>query len=146
MIVGAPSSIDTPLAVVERAYQAWEDRDFVEVLCAFDPEVRWHQEDGLPYGGDYCGRGALAQLVRDVLSDWGWLDVKPRKFAIHHGLVAVVGAYEGEGRVSGFRFEDPFVHVWCVERGRGVWMGLYRTPATALRDLDRESGIAVWQR
>ena len=72
--------MDHPLTVVENAYRAWEERDFVEALCALDPEVVWHQEDGLPYAGDYRGRDAVAQLLRDVLSDWGRLEIKPVKW------------------------------------------------------------------
>jgi len=127
-----------PLAVVESAYQAWQDRDVVEALCALDPGVRWHQEDGLPYRGDYVGRDAVAGLFRDVLSDWDWLEIKPHTFATDGDLVLVLGTYEGRGKVTGFRFTDRFVHLWGLAGGRGTWMGLYRTPGHALRDLDRE--------
>ena len=132
--------MDHPLTIVERAYRAWEERDFVEALCALDPEVRWHQEDGLPYAGDYVGRDAVAQLLRDVLSDFGRLEIKPVKFAAYGGLVAVLGSYEGEGKVTHFHFEDRFIHLWSVAEGRADWMGLYRTSGPALRDLDRLYG------
>lgn len=139
-------STRSPLDIVEDAYRAWEDRDFVEALCALDPEVRWHQEDGLPYAGDYVGRDAVAQILRDILSDWQHLEVKPLQFAAHGGLVAVVGDYEAEGRLTGFHFHDHFIHLWSISEGRGVWAGLYRTPALALQELDRHSGAAAWHR
>ena len=138
--------METPLEIVERAYQAWEDQDFVEVLCALDPDVHWHQEDGLPYAGDYVGREAIAQILRDVLSDWRQFDVKPLCFSTHGGLVAVLGAYEAEGKVTGFHFEDRFIHLWSVEDGRGVWAGAYRRAAAAMRDLDQHAGTAAWHR
>jgi uncharacterized protein len=132
--------MDQPLTIVERAYQAWQEGDFVEALCALHPEIRWHQEDGLPYAGDYVGRDAVAQLLRDLLSDFGRFEIKPLKFAAHGGVVAVIGTYEGEGKVTHFHFEDRFVHLWNVEDGRAQWMGLYRTSGPALRDLDSMLG------
>ncbi len=135
--------MDGPLAVVKGAYRAWEERDFVEALCALDPDVRWHQEDGLPYPGDYIGRDAVAGLLRDVLSDWARLEVKPLRYTAYGSLVSVVGSYEGEGKLTRFRFEDRFVHLWYIAGGRGVWTGLYRAPAPALRDLDLMAGAAA---
>jgi ketosteroid isomerase-like protein len=136
---------DEPLTVVENAYRAWAERDFVEMLCAFDPDVRWHQEDGLD-ASEFTGRDAVAGRLRDVLSDWRWLDITPLRWTTHGRLVAVVGSYAGEGRVTGFRFDDKFTHLWRVEHGRSVEIGLYRTPATAMRELDRRSGLTAWHR
>ena len=134
--------MDHPLTVVERAYRAWEEHDFVEALCALDPEVRWHQEDGLPYAGDYVGRDQVAQLLRDLLSDFGRFEIKPIKFAAYEDMVAVLGTYEGVGKVTGFEFEDRFIHLWKVNDGRAEWMGLYRESGPAFRDLDRLTGVA----
>ena len=132
--------MDQPLTIVEHAYEAWQEGDIVEALCALDPEIRWHQEDGLPYAGDYVGRDAVAQLLRDLLSDFGWFQIKPTHFAATGDLVAVIGTYEGEGKVTRFHFEDRFVHLWSVAEGRADWMGLYRTSGPALRDLDARLG------
>jgi ketosteroid isomerase-like protein len=132
--------MDQPLTIVERAYEAWRERDYVETLCVLHPEVRWHQEDGLPYGGDYVGRGAVAQLLQDLLSDFGRFEIKPTRFAACGGLVAVIGTYEGEGRLTRFHFEDRFVHLWNLADERADWMGLYRTSGPALRDLDARIG------
>jgi ketosteroid isomerase-like protein len=128
--------MDSPLAVVERAYEAWGEHDVVETLCAFDPNVRWHSEDGLPYRGDFVGRGVMAERIRAILGDCDWLDAKPLRYSVDGALVAVVGTYEAWGPDSGFLFRERFVHVWSVAGGRGVWLGLYRTPKDALRALD----------
>lgn len=134
----------SPLEIVEGAYRAWGDDDFVEVLCALDPDIRWHQEDGLPYAGDHVGREAVAQLLRDILSDWDHLDIEPRTFKTSGGLVAVFGAYEAEGKVTGFRFHDRFVHLWSVEGSRISRSRLYRNAAHAMRDLDAMSTYGAW--
>jgi len=135
--------MDTPLSVVENAYRAWADRDFAEWLCTFDPDVRWHQEDGLPYPGEFTGREAVADLLRDILSDWRRLDVTPLRWTVHGDVVVVAGSYTGEGLVTGFRFEDRFIHVWLIEDERSVEVRLYRTPAEAMSDLDRRFGLAI---
>jgi ketosteroid isomerase-like protein len=134
-----------PLTVVENAYRAWADGEFVDVLCAFHPDVRWHQDDGL-HEGELVGRGALADRLRDLLGDWLWLDVTPLRITVHGSLVAVVGTYSGTRRATGFAFEDKFTHLWGVRDGRGVEIGLYRTPATAMRELDRHSARAAGHR
>lgn len=137
--------MDSPLAVVERAYQAWQDHDVVETLCAFDPDVHWHsEEDRLPYHGDFVGRGALADRVRAILGDWDWLDARPLRYSADGGLVSVVGTYEACARGADLRFCDRFVHIWSVVGGRGVWLGMYRTPKDALHALD--GGIALPRR
>ena len=132
--------METPLGVVERAYKAWEDGDIVEALCALDPEVRLHREDGLPQRGEYVGRDAVAEVFREVMGDWMWLEVKPVRFSAVGPIVAVVGSYEGCGNATGFRFHDRFVHLWAMEGGRGVWVGAFRTPVEALRALDGQLG------
>lgn len=135
--------MDTPLSIVENAYRAWAERDFAEWLCTFDPEVRWHQEDGLPYAGERVGRDAVADLLRDILSDWRHLDVTPLRWTAHGDVVVVVGSYTGEGRTTGFQFEDQFVHLWVIKDMRGVEVRLYTTPANAMRDLDHRCGLAA---
>lgn len=104
----------------------------------FDPQVQLHYEhDGLPYRGDFVGREALAGIVRDILSDWAFLEVTPFAFAVHNGLIAVLGRYEGEGKVTHFPFVDRFVHLWEVPGERAVRFATYRSAAQAMRDLDR---------
>jgi ketosteroid isomerase-like protein len=128
-----------PLTVVENAYRSWAEGDYVEMLCAMSPDVRWHQEDGL-HATEFVGRSGVAERIKDVLSDFRWLEITPLRWTVHGQLVAVVGEYAGEGRTTGFSFEDKFTHVWRVENGRGVEIGLYRTPALAMRDLDAALG------
>jgi ketosteroid isomerase-like protein len=128
-----------PLTVVENAYRAWAEGDYVETLCAFSPDVVWHQEDGL-HAAEFVGRGAVAERLKELLSDFRFLEITPLRWTAHGQLVAVVGEYVGEGRTTGFAFEDKFTHVWRIEDGRGVEIGLYRTPALAMRDLDVRLG------
>jgi len=135
--------METPLAIVERVYRAWAERDYAEALSLVDPDVRWHQDDGLPYGGVYTGREAVAGVLRDALSDWRRLDVTPHRFMSERNVVVVFGAYEGEGLTTGFLFEDRFTHLWQIENGRGVAVGLYRTPAGAMRELDRHPELVA---
>ena len=79
---------------------------------------------------------------RDLLSDFGRFEIKPIKFAAYEDMVAVLGTYEGVGKVTGFEFEDRFIHLWKVNDGRAEWMGLYRESGPAFRDLDRLTGVA----
>jgi len=133
----------SPLEIVESMYRSWADGDFVEVLCAMDPDIRCHRHDGLPYAGDFIGRGAIAEQLRDILSDWRRLDCTPVRSTSDGDTVLVFGSYEGEGRVTGFHFEDRFTHVWRVREGRAVELGLYRSPVDALRALDQPPAVAA---
>lgn len=129
-------STHAPLVTVKNAYRAWAEGDVVELLCALDPEVRWHQDDRLDEA-ELVGRGAIADRIKDVLNDFRRLEVTPLRWTAQGRLVAVTGQYTGEGRATGFQFEAKFTHLWGVKDGLGVEIGLYRTPATALRELDR---------
>jgi ketosteroid isomerase-like protein len=131
------------LEIVESMYRSWAEGDFVEVLCAMDPEIRVHRHDGLPYDSEMVGREAMAATVRDILSDWRRLDITPERSTSAGEDVLVFGSYEGEGRVTGFHFEDRFTHVWRVRDGRAVEVGFYRSPADAMRALDQAPPLAA---
>ena len=132
--------MDHPLTVVERAYRAWRRR----TSSSSAPLTRRSagtRRTGF-YAGDYIGRDQVAQLLRDLLSDFGRFEIKPIKFAAYEDMVAVLRTYEGVGKVTGFEFEDRFIHLWKVNDGRAEWMGLYRESGPAFRDLDRLTGVA----
>lgn len=124
-------------------YRSWAEGDFVEVLCAMDPDIKIHRRDGLPYDGDAVGRGAMADTLRDILSDWRRLDVTPVRATSDGDAVLVFGCYDGEGRETGFHFEDRFTHLWRVREGRAVEVGFYRSPVDALRALDQPPALAA---
>jgi uncharacterized protein len=131
------------LEIVESMYRSWAEGDYVEVLCAMDPEIRVHRHDGLPYAGEYVGRGAMADTLRDILSDWRHLEITPVRSTSDGDAVLIFGSYEGEGRTTGFHFEDRFTHLWRVRDGRAVEVGFYRTPVDAMRALDQPSALAA---
>jgi ketosteroid isomerase-like protein len=127
------------LEIVESVYRSWAEGDFVEVLCAMDPEIRVHRDDGLPYRGDSVGREAVAATLRDLLSDWRRFEITPLRATSDGDDVLVFGSYEAEGRATGFHFEDRFTHVWRLRDGRAVEVGFFRSPVDALRALDQQA-------
>jgi len=86
------------------------------VLAAFSPGIKWTVTAGLPYGGTYIGRDAVADNVfARFTAEWEDFAVVPeRLFAVHDAVLAL-GHYVGKRLETGKSVRARFVHVWKLE-------------------------------
>jgi ketosteroid isomerase-like protein len=108
--------------LVRRSYAAFDRGDLDAVLADFDPEIEWHQAQGLPHGGLYRGRDAVRRNVFEPLDAewWETFAATPEEFIDGGGQVVVLGRYRGTAKRTGKALDVPFVHVWTVVDGRAT--------------------------
>jgi ketosteroid isomerase-like protein len=126
-----------PTEVAEQIYDAFERRDFVELLSLLAPDVCWIEHDGLPYEGVRHGRGAvMAEVFEPLTMDWRNFELRRTHVTAHGQLVLVSGRYCGELMVSGHELGGSFVHLLLVREERLVEAQLYGYALAAMNALD----------
>jgi uncharacterized protein len=92
------------------------------VLADLDPEVEWHQAQGLPHGGLYRGRDAVSRNVFEPLDAewWSEFSAVPDEFLDAGEQVVALGRYRGTAKATGKLLDVPFVHVWTLRDGRAT--------------------------
>jgi uncharacterized protein len=110
------------VALVRRSYEAFARGDLTAVLADFDPEIEWHQAQGLPHGGFYRGRAEVERAIFGPLEEEWWDDFEatPSEVLDAGDDVVVLGRYSGRGKHTGKELDVPFVHVWTLRDGRAV--------------------------
>ncbi len=122
------------LALVQRLYGAFGQRDWATIRELFAPDIEWIQNEGFPGGGRHVGADAVLNDVfakfRDEWDPWRavvveWLDTG-------HAIVAL-GEYRGTHRVTGKSTVAAFAHVYEVRDGRIICFRQF-TDTAKLRD------------
>jgi len=111
-----------PVEIARRCYEAFERGDLDAVVAVFDPQIEWHQAQGLPHGGVYRGADAVRQSIFEPLdADW-WdeFSAPPDEFLDAGDAVVVLGRYRGTAKGTRRRLDVPFAHVWRFRDGRAV--------------------------
>jgi uncharacterized protein len=110
------------LELVKRSYVAFARGDLDAAMADMDPEIEWHQAQGLPHGGFYKGVDAVRRAIFDPLDEdwWDEFSADPDEFLDAGGEVVVLGRYRGRAKGSGKPLDVPFVHVWTVRGGRAT--------------------------
>ena len=110
---------DANIEVVKGAYEAFGRGDVEAVLGTFSEDVQWHEAEGMPYGGVYTGREAIAQDVfGPITQDIPNFSVTPEEYIASGDTVVAVVRYRGTGQVTGKELDLPVVHVWDVRDGQ----------------------------
>jgi ketosteroid isomerase-like protein len=92
------------------------------VLGDMDPEIVWHQAQGLPHGGIYNGLEAVRANVFDPLDEQWWdeFSAAPDEFLEAGEQVVVLGRYRGVAKGTAKVLDVPFVHVWTLQDEKAV--------------------------
>jgi uncharacterized protein len=110
------------LEIVRRSYEAFERGDLAAVLADLDPEIEWHQAQGLPHGGLYRGRDEVRKNVFEPLDLewWSEFSAVPDEILDAGEQLVVLGRYRGTAKRTGKRLDVPFVHVWTLRDERAT--------------------------
>ena len=87
--------------LVRRSYDAFARDDLDGVLGDMDPEIEWHQAQGLPHGGTYRGLDEVRrEHLRPARRASGGTSSRPSpdEFLDAGAQVVVVGRYRGVGK------------------------------------------------
>jgi ketosteroid isomerase-like protein len=110
------------LEIVQRSYEAFARHDLDAVLGDMDPEIEWHQAQGLPHGGLHRGLDEVRKNIFEPLAAewWSEFSADPDELLDAGDQVVVLGRYRGIAKGSGKRLDVPFVHVWTLRGGRAI--------------------------
>ena len=105
-----------------RAYEAFSAGDIDRVVAHMDPEIEWHQAQGLAHGGLYRGLDQVRRAIFDPLDEQWWdeFSADAEEFLDAGDHVVVLGRYRGLAKRTGKRLDVPFVHVWTYTGGKAT--------------------------
>jgi hypothetical protein len=108
--------------IVKRSYDAFARGDLDGVLGDMDPEIEWHQAQGLPHGGFYRGLDEVRRNIFDPLDTewWDGFTATPGEFLDAGDHVVVLGRYRGTAKQTGRVLDVPFVHVWTLQGEKAI--------------------------
>ena len=111
-----------PIDLVRRSYEAFSRGDLDAVLADMDPQIEWHQAQGLPHGGLHVGVEDVRRSIFEPLDEswWDGFTAVPEEFLDAGDQVVVVGRYRGTARESRKQLDVPFVHIWTVTGDKAV--------------------------
>ena len=110
------------LEIVTRSYAAFARHDLDAVLADMDPDIEWHQAQGLPHGGYYRGLDEVRRNIFDPLDRdwWSEFSAVPDEFIDAGDQVVVIGRYRGVAKETAKRLDVPYVHVWTLSDGKAI--------------------------
>jgi ketosteroid isomerase-like protein len=124
--------------IVERAYDAFAQRDAETLTSIADPAIEISSVTGIIAGREnpYTGREALSQYLADVDRIWDEMELLPQEF---HDLdpdrVLVFGRVRARRGKS--RLDVPNAWIWELRDGLVVSVNVYADPAADARWLFR---------
>jgi ketosteroid isomerase-like protein len=126
------------VALVEDLYAALDAAEVPRALelCHADVEWSYPPVAGLPYGGEWRGRGGLAAFLDAHDGAAEILEFRVEGTVAEGDRVAAFGLYRGRAKPDRRTWETRFVHVVTVEAGliRGLTAYFDTAAAVAARD------------
>jgi ketosteroid isomerase-like protein len=104
--------------VVRGVYDAFGHGDVDAVFAAMEPDIEWHESEGMPYGGVYRGREAIVEnVIGPILSDVEGFTAAPAEIlALDDARVMAQGRHSGTGARG--PVDVRFVHIWTLADGK----------------------------
>jgi ketosteroid isomerase-like protein len=124
--------------LTRRAWEAFNNRDFDELLRYIHPELEWRpaQGPGGPEGTIYRGREEYERWIYDEVVP-AWESFRAEDLDIRElddGRILILGHLRGKGRASGVEVTAPFGQIAEVRDGMAIRLTGY---------LDHESALAA---
>lgn len=111
-----PMMADTPVSVVQDAYDAFGRGDIPAVLATFAADIVWSSPDGTPWGGRYTGPDEVAGFFQKLVGGVDSVHLQvDRLVAAGPDRVLVEGA--DHYMIGGEAIDVPFAHVVVVRDG-----------------------------
>jgi ketosteroid isomerase-like protein len=117
------------VALVRRAFDAFDRRDFDELAELTSPQVELFAPTAALANEGRCYRGhdGLARYLHDVERTWAHLQVIPQKFREVGNHVVCLGHTVAKAR-DGLEVDSPTAWVWEICGGKLHWGCVYADP------------------
>ena len=104
---------------IKQLYAAFARGDIPSVLGALNPQTRWTEAEGFPYGGTYVGpQAVLDNVFMRLGGEWDSFSAQMAELVADGDTVVALGTYSGTFKATGKSFQAPFVHVWKFTDGQ----------------------------
>ncbi|MFN2372077.1 MAG: nuclear transport factor 2 family protein [Candidatus Krumholzibacteriia bacterium] len=124
-------------AIIRGIYAAFAAGDMPAVLASFDPQIRWDEAEGFPYGGLYTGPDQVLENVFMKLgTEWEGFAALPDEYVAEGGTVVALGRYQGVYKATGKEVAVPMAHVWKLRNGRVTEFRQHTDTAVVRRALE----------
>jgi len=118
---------------VRRAYEAFNEGDPEPVFALLDDDFVYRARDELPGGGAFEGPRAFRDRLASLGDAFDEVRFEPQEVIDAGRHVVVVLRQIARGRTSGAVLEQPIIHVWLIEEGRGKELRVFAQRDDALR-------------
>lgn len=139
------AAAEEPRAVVEAAYEAFDQGDMDRFAGLMAPDIVWNEAEGNPYAdlNPYVGPEAvMSGLMARFVSEWEDISVTPGEYVVEGDRVVVFGRYKETWKATGKKLDIPFVHSWTVQDGKLVRFQQYTDTAALVATMSDPSGVA----
>jgi ketosteroid isomerase-like protein len=126
------------IALVRRAFEAFERRDLTALVELTDPEVELFAPTAALANEGRCYRGhdGIARYLQDVERTWARLQVIPERFREVGNHVVCLGRACAQAR-DGLEVDSPTAWVWELRAGKLLWGCVYADPGSTFMGLSR---------
>jgi ketosteroid isomerase-like protein len=132
---GAAPEVDG-IALVRRAFDAFDRRDLSALVELTDPEVELFAPTAALANDGRCYRGhdGIARYLQDVEQAWTRLQVIPERFREVGNHVVCLGRARAQAR-DGLEVDSPTAWVWELRAGKLLWGCVYADPGRTFMGL-----------
>jgi ketosteroid isomerase-like protein len=106
--------------LVREIYERFRADDVEGGLALLDPDIEVRERPELPDPHVYRGHEGVVAAVGANRAEFDEADLVPEEFTEAGDQVVVRLHFVGRGRVSGFRVDEPMLHVWTVRDAKAV--------------------------
>lgn len=114
--------------ILDEMYHAAED-PAAATAKIMDPDIEWHEPEGLPIGGTYHGPEAVGEALGSLMSAFEEASFEPERYVEDGETVIVFGTFTGTHGGTGKSVGIPLVHVWEFKNGKAVEFRRYTDTA-----------------
>lgn len=122
------------LALVRRAFDAFNRRDADALLSCFHPDAEWTPafSPGGMEGRTYLGHAGLLEWLAEVAESWETFETRDFSARAVGDVVVALGYVHARGRSSGVEIDRELAQVWEIECGKARRATAYGSQAAAL--------------
>jgi uncharacterized protein len=109
--------------ILRRGYEAWNRRDFDQVLELLDPEIEWTFAGGAQFPGTdatYHGHEGVSSFWETFIEPWERINIEPEEIRSTGDQAVAFVRFQATGRGSGVELDVPFVHLFTFRGSKAI--------------------------
>jgi len=112
----------TNVEIVKQGYVDFAAGNVEAVLAVWDPEIEWHECQGMPFvkgDGTYIGHEAvMTNVIMNLPVYFDGFNIEVNEIFGADNKVVMVGYYQGTNKATGNSFKANATHVWTAKNGK----------------------------